>query len=63
MTINQLALELEELIKEESKRLFGDVSYPYVSGFFLATVKDLASSLNPRKALEEAVENLKRSSL
>lgn len=61
MTINQITFEIETLIKEESKKYNnGEISYSYVTGFLLGVLKGVASSLNPRKALEEELENLKR---
>lgn len=61
MSINQITLEIETLIKEHSRKYNnGEVSYSYVTGYLLGLLKGVSSSLNPKRALEEELENLKR---
>ncbi len=62
MEVHKLTLELEELIKEKSREYNnGDVSYPYISGYFIGVIKQMAITLNPKKLLQEEIERLKRS--
>jgi hypothetical protein len=62
MEINKLTLELQELIKEMSREFNnGEVSYAYMSGYFIGVIKQMAITLNPKKFLEEEIEHLKRS--
>lgn len=61
MSVNELVDSLENLIKEESKVYNkGEMCYPYIAGYLLSTIKNLAIGLNPKKILAEEVENLKR---